>query len=137
MAGELEAKAAKADWGTTLKGAVLTSGVGAGAVVMYAMIETIRSEPKLFLQMLTNWGPLFAVVILVAVLGDRRMGELIAVNKSNAEAQTRMADAIAQIADKRDDEAMEQRRLMSYVGSQMEKVLERLDRIGVGAEKNS
>ena len=55
-------------------------------------------------------------------------------NKSNAEAQARMADAIAQIADKRDDEAMEQRRLMSYVGSQMEKVLERLDRIGVGAE---
>lgn len=134
MADERQGKPESSNLAITLKGAVLTGGAGAGAIVMYALIEAVRSEPKMFFTMLTNWGPLFGIVVVIAVLGDRRMGELIQVNKSNSEAQQRMADAMQAIAGKRDEEAIEQRALMSYIGAQMEKVLERLSHTSPGGE---
>ena len=116
----------------TMKGALLTGGAGVGAALAFSLVDAIRAEPKVFLSILANWGPLFGVAIVLMILGDRRMGELIASNRANADAQARMADAIQEIAGKSDSETMEQRRLMSYIGSQMEKILARLEVEGRG-----
>lgn len=121
---------------------VLTAGggVGAGTVVMLALVRIFESDPALISQAmsaLVQWGPLFAIAVGILVVGDRRFGQMTAIQKDNsqqmvaaakesAEAQQKMADAVTQLAE-RDDRRQQKLEIeIGYVGTKMDQVLNEL-----------
>jgi hypothetical protein len=102
-------------------------GAGIGAAIAYELIGVLKSEPKLFIETLAHWGPMFILALVGMVLMDRRAAENLKISEKSAVAQQAMADAVHQIAEKDDRQAEEVRRLASYNAVQTQKVLDRLD----------
>jgi len=76
-------------------------------------------------------GLLGLVALLLAAQGFQRVmgvgAEMLTVSREHATAQARMAAAVEEMSGKDDREKEEQRRMLSYLGSQQEKLLERQD----------
>jgi multidrug resistance efflux pump len=102
-------------------------GLGAGAAIAYLLAD---KEPKALIETFQHWGApaMLALVALVFVSqGAGRvldLGEKMLIStEKNATAQQQLADAVQALVNKDDREKEEQRRLLSYVGSQQEKIL--------------
>jgi hypothetical protein len=116
---------------TKLPHVLLGGGVGAGAMIAYELAER---EPKALIETFQHWGAqsLIALVALVIAsqLGGRfiDLGEqMLQVGRENSASQQKLADAVQELANRDDREKEEQRRLLSYVGSQQEKILTAID----------
>jgi hypothetical protein len=103
------------------------TGVGTSAVIAYELIGALKSEPKLLIETLAHWGPWFVIGVIGVVALDRNVSQLIQLGRDNVQAQQRMADAMQQLAEKDDRKSERQDLLMSTIGSQMEKILERFE----------
>ena len=110
---------------------LLGGGMGAGAAIAYVLAD---KEPKALIETFQHWGApsLLGLVALVLVSqGAGRvmdLGEkLLQVGRDNAVAQQQLADAVQELVNKDDRETEEQRRMLSYVGSQQEKILAAID----------
>jgi len=109
---------------------LLTGGViSAGSVMAYALWHLVESQPQLVLQVVNGWGPLAAIAIGGMLLVDRRFGQVLDVQRDSTSAHQKLADAVKELADRDDHEREEQRRLLSFVGSQQEKILLKLDQV--------
>lgn len=104
------------------KKVLLGGSVSAGAVVAYELLEIAKKNPAVLLS-IVNWGPLFAIVLALIFLVDRRLGMGIEALQNNARAQQSMSDAVQKIAEKDDREGEELKRLTSFNAMQSEKVL--------------
>lgn len=110
--------------GDALKKLLFGSGsLGAGAAVAWFVIDLLRAEPKLAIQIVGQWGPGFVLVVILLYFVDRNFGQMIQLQREHVVAQQEMSAAVRQIADKDDRQAEEQRRLTGYLGSQQEKIL--------------
>ncbi|MFL6310596.1 MAG: hypothetical protein ACJ71W_00695 [Terriglobales bacterium] len=118
---------------TKLPHLLLGGGMGAGAIIAYELAER---EPKALIETFQHWGAqsLIGLVALVVVsqLGGRfiDLGEsMLQVGRDNASSQQKLADAVQELANRDDREKEEQRRLLSFVGSQQEKILVAIDEL--------
>lgn len=105
---------------------VFGSSAGIGAVIALKLVD---SNPTLVLETFKSWGPLSLLGVMSLVMVDRGFRSMVAAAEKSAGAQQNMADAIRELANKDDREKEEQRRMLSYVGSQQEKILLALDRL--------
>ena len=112
---------------------LLGGGMGAGAIIAYELAER---EPKALIETFQHWGAqsLIGLVALVIAsqLGGRfiDLGEsMLQVGRENSASQQKLADAVQELANKDDREKEEQRRLLSFVGSQQEKIMLALDEL--------
>jgi biopolymer transport protein ExbB/TolQ len=114
-----------------VKTLIFGSGAGLGAMVAYIVWDAVHAKPDLAIQLigqLMNGQSALTIVLLVVVyFGDKRVGEGIQVMRENTSAQRDLADAVKTMASKDDREAEEQRLLMSYIATQQEKILKKLD----------
>jgi hypothetical protein len=116
-----------------LPGLLIGGGMGACATVAYVLAE---KEPKALIETFQRWGAwsflgLVAMVLLsqgagrVLDLGER----MLASTEKNAEGMQKLADGVQALVNKDDREKEEQRRLLSFVGSQQEKIMLALDEL--------
>ena len=89
MTQHAQAEAAKPN-GSLARAALLIGTTGAGAMLLYLLILALRSEPRtvvdMVAQILTTWGPLFALSAMVIYLADKRFGQMIAAHREGAAA---------------------------------------------------
>ena len=129
---------------TKLPHLLLGGGVGAGAMIAYELAER---EPKALIETFQHWGALSFLILVGMVLlsqgagrvldlGQRMLasteknGErMLASTEKNAEGMQKLADAVQALANRDDREKEEQRRLLSFVGSQQEKILAAMDEL--------
>src|SRR5579871_4309139 len=112
---------------------LLAGGAGAGAGLMIALALSTR-EPKAVIDAVSHFGGAWALGLVALLVANQNFGkfmemgaQMIQVQKDNTAAAQELANAVRQIAEKDDRERVEQRRLISFVGTQQEKILERLD----------
>jgi hypothetical protein len=127
--------------GDSVKKIALTSfGVSGGAVSAYLAItmlkDVVKAEPRMILQTLTNWGPLFFFAMVIVFLGDKRFGEMITVSRENADAALQnakamqeLADGVRMIASRDDQRAREQELLLDHLNSTNQRIFDSLDAI--------
>jgi hypothetical protein len=122
-------KGALAKWPSILLG----GGAGAGAAFMLVLAQ---KEPKALIETFQHWGAPsmlgLVALVLVSQVGSRvlDLGErMIATSERTAASMQQQADAIQELVHKDDREKEEQRRLLSYVGSQQEKILAAMDEL--------
>lgn len=101
----------------------LTLGFGMGLGLLHVVYSVTKTEPRALLELIAHWGPVFVLSALVIWLGDRRMGELISLNRENVVAQQRMADAMQAIAHKDDERAREQELLIGELTRNSQTIL--------------
>lgn len=112
---------------------LLGGGMGAGAAIAYELAE---KEPKALIETFQHWGALsflalVGMVLLSHVVGRALdLGERMLVStERTATSQQQLADAVQALVNKDDREKEEQRRLLSFVGSQQEKIMVALDEL--------
>ena len=116
------------DWAQ--KGIALFGSAGVGATIALTLID---KEHHSIVETFRAWGPmpLIGLVALVIVaprvmdLGERMINS----SEKNAASQQQLADAVQALVNKDDRDKEEQRRLLSYVGSQQEKILQKLEQM--------
>ncbi|HLJ87744.1 MAG TPA: hypothetical protein VKZ53_13040 [Candidatus Angelobacter sp.] len=86
-------------------------------------------EPRLLLETVQHFGPAWLFTGLIAFLVDNRFGKALNVGQKMAASQQELADAVRSLTDKDDRERIEQRRLLSYVGTQLERVIDSQDEL--------
>ncbi|MCU1308244.1 MAG: hypothetical protein JWN45_2939 [Acidobacteriaceae bacterium] len=102
------------------------SGLGSGLGVTYFVAEMLKADPKLAIQTVTQWGPLFVLFAITLYLCDRRFGQLIdkqgetanqmvAAHVQGAAAQQAMADAVNRIASKDSDREREMELVLGHL----------------------
>jgi hypothetical protein len=64
-------------------------------------------------------------------------GQMLQISRDGAAAQQNLADAVRELVNKDDREKEEQRRLLSYVGSQQEKILAAMEQLQQSATGRS
>jgi hypothetical protein len=121
------------DWFSKLPGLLLGGGVGASATIAYVLAE---KEPKALIETFQRWGPWsllgLVAMVLASKAGERVMDfgdKMLQVGRENAASQQQLADAVQALVNKEDREKEEQRRLLSFVGSQQEKIMLALDEL--------
>jgi hypothetical protein len=112
---------------------LLGGGMGAGAIIAYELAER---EPKALIETFQHWGAASLIGLVALVLlsqtSQRLMdfGEkMLQVGRDNSASQQKLADAVQELANRDDREKEEQRRLLSFVGSQQEKILVAIDEL--------
>jgi hypothetical protein len=96
-------------WGKLFQGA----GLSAGGVAVYEAAEFFKANPAASLGIVREFGPIFALAVLLTALVNRLIGVLDKFATSSQET----ADAIKQIADK-DDRQTERMELMTQYNAQ-------------------
>jgi hypothetical protein len=112
---------------------LLGTSMGAGATIAYVLAE---KEPRALIETFQHWGAqafLGMVALVVFSQVSTRVidvgAQMVQVGRDNATAQQKLADAVQELANRDDREKEEQRRLLSYVGSQQEKILRAIDEL--------
>jgi hypothetical protein len=112
---------------------LLSGGMGAGAVIAYELAER---EPKALIETFQHWGPLSLLVLVLMILLSQGAGRVLDLGERmlvsterTATSQQQLADAVQALVNKDDREKEEQRRLLSFVGSQQEKIMVALDEL--------
>lgn len=82
-----------------LRAALLTGSAGGGAAFLYFALSVAKQEPRAVVELVSRWGPVAFVAILAILLVDRRIGDMLAVNREATIAQQRAADAVQQQAE--------------------------------------
>ncbi|HKV94898.1 MAG TPA: hypothetical protein VJW20_20300 [Candidatus Angelobacter sp.] len=113
---------------------VFGSSAGIGAVIALKLVD---SNPTLVLETFRSWGPLSLLGVMALFMVDRGFRAVVAASEKSAGAQQNMADSIRELANKDDREKEEQRRLLSYVGSQQEKILQAIERLEPTKERRA
>jgi hypothetical protein len=104
----------------------LLLGAGAG-VFGTVLIMLAQKEPARVIEVIAGWGPGSFIGLVAVVLVARGFDRVADAQLQAASSQQNLADAVRQIAEKDDSEREEQRRLLSFVGSQQEKILSSLE----------
>lgn len=113
---------------------LMGGGVGAGVTIALVLAE---KEPKLLIQTFFAWGPasLIGLVAIVLVGAGISKGftrvmdfgeQLLQVGRDNATSQTRLADAVNQIAQKDDERAREMDLVVGQLARNSRQILEDL-----------
>jgi hypothetical protein len=112
---------------------LMGGGMGAGAIIAYELAER---EPKALIETFQRWGAASFLVLVALVIASQIGGRVIdlgesmlQVGRDNAVSQQKLADAVQELANRDDREKEEQRRLLSFVGSQQEKIMLALDEL--------
>jgi hypothetical protein len=110
---------------------LLGGGAGCALTILLVLAE---KEPGAIVGTLRQWGPASLIGMIAVALASRAFDQVVDVGRQivassaqTAQSQQSLADAVNRIANKDDREREEQRRLLSYIGTQQEKILERLD----------
>ena len=111
---------------SVLKTLLFGSGAGGGAVIAIALAKVIAAKPDLVIQALASWGPVATLFAMGMFFANGIARDGISALRENAASSAELASAVNRIADKDDRQAEEQKRLLSYIGTQNEKILERL-----------
>jgi len=82
-----------------LRALLLTGSAGGGAAFLYFALSVAKQEPRAVVELVSRWGPVAFVAILAILLVDRRIGDMLAVNREATIAQQRAADAVQQQAE--------------------------------------
>jgi uncharacterized coiled-coil protein SlyX len=106
---------------------VFGSGLGAGAMLVYMLVELARAKPDLAMAVIAQWGAMPIVLIVGMYFANARMGDWLVVMRENTKAQQDLANSVNKIAEKDDREVEERKLMMAYVGQQLSKVLEKLE----------
>jgi hypothetical protein len=109
-----------------LQTAIFGGSAGSGMLLAY---ELISKQPAMVIETFRSWGPLSLFCLIGLVMVDRGFRSIVGATEQSAAAQQKLADAVNMIAVKDDREKEEQRRLLSYVGSQQETIIRRMDEI--------
>jgi|SRR6185437_10753273 len=104
----------------------LLATLGTGAGIMAIVSRLAANEPKAVIDLVGNWGPLFALALFLIWVGDRRTGEMLAVSRESALSQQKLADAMQQIAQKDDIRGREMELGMATMGRNMERLLQHM-----------
>lgn len=119
--------------GELLKKLMLGTGVGVGSIVAYTVFDVAHAKPELVIplvsQLFTGTNALSMILLLGVYFGNQRFSETLQVMRENTTAQQVLADSVKAIADRDDRVGEEQRRLLTYVGTQMEKILLVMDEV--------
>jgi hypothetical protein len=112
---------------------LMGGGMGAGAIIAYELAER---EPKALIETFQHWGAASLIGLVALVLFSQVAGRvldmgdrMIASSEKTAASMQQQADAIQLLVNKDDREKEEQRRLLSFVGSQQEKIMVALDEL--------
>jgi hypothetical protein len=112
---------------------LLGGGLGAGMTITYVLAE---KEPKALIEVFQHWGAPSLIGLVALVLFSQTsqrvmdFGEkMLQVGRDNSASQQKLADAVQELANRDDREKEEQRRLLSFVGSQQEKILLAIDEL--------
>jgi hypothetical protein len=112
---------------------LMGGGMGAGAIIAYELAER---EPKAMIDTFQHWGAASLLGLVALVLFSQGAGRvldmgdrMIASSEKTAASMQQQADAIQALVNKDDREKEEQRRLLSFVGSQQEKILVAIDEL--------
>jgi len=89
------------------------AGLTAGGVAVYEFAEFFKANPAATLAVVKEFGPIFALAVLLTAL----MNRLIGVMEKSASSGQEMAAAMRQIADK-DDRQAERMELMTQYNAQ-------------------
>lgn len=118
--------------------AISVGGFGAGATIALTLVD---KEHALIVETFRTWGAsafIALIAMLLASAGFGRVmdmgGQMLQISRDGAAAQQNLADAVRELVGKDDREKEEQRRLLSYVGSQQEKILQAIERIEQGGK---
>jgi hypothetical protein len=116
-----------------LPGLLLGGGMGAGATIAYVLAD---KEPRALIEVFQHWGAVSFLVLVCMVLFSQGAGRvldlgerMIASSEKTAASMQQQADAIQALVNKDDREKEEQRRMLSYVGSQQEKILAAMEEL--------
>lgn len=112
-----------------LKHLVTGGAISAGGVLAYALLHLVEAQPQMVVQAVSSWGPLALIAVMGMVMVDRRFGQVLEVQRDSTKAHQELADAVTNLAARDDREREEQRRLLSQIGSQQEKILMKLDQV--------
>jgi hypothetical protein len=110
-----------------------TSGAGIGATAVLTLVD---KEHYLIVETFRGWGaPSLIAIVAIMVCSNAfnrviDMGnQMIQVGRDGAAAQQNLADSVREMVSKDDREKEEQRRLLSFVGTQQEKILLAIDEL--------
>ena len=124
---------------TMIQKFIFSSGLGAGAMIVWLMVDLARAKPEVAIAVISQWGAMPIVLIVGMYFANSRMGDWLSVMRENTKAQQDLATAVRQIAEKDDRAVEEQKLIMAYVGQQLDKVLKKLESLdepkarGIGA----
>jgi hypothetical protein len=106
---------------------VFGGSLGAGAMMMWFLLEALHAEPKLLLGLIGQWGATPVILMVALWFGNDRIGQGMALIQKSAEAQQKLADAVTALAGRDDRREQKQELMMAHISTQLEKVLERLE----------
>lgn len=108
---------------------LMMSSAGAGTAIAWFALKLVAADPKLAMEMVktvAGWGPLSVIAIIGVVQADRRAADNLRVQTESARAMQALADGVRQIAEKDDRAVEESRRMLTFIGTKQEEILERL-----------
>jgi hypothetical protein len=122
------------NWPSWARHLVVAGGsAGIGATAMLTLVD---KEHYLIVETFRGWGAQSLIAIVAIVVCSNAFNrvidvgtQMIQVGRDGALAQQNLADAVREMVNKDDREKEEQRRLLSYVGTQQEKILNAIDEL--------
>jgi hypothetical protein len=106
-----------------------------GGTSFAVVIAALIGEPKLAVDLAKSLGPAAVIVIAALVFLDRWFSKGMDAFERNAVANETLATAVRQIAERDDRQALLMQREIRYVGTQMDKLMERFDEIQKANER--
>jgi uncharacterized membrane protein YcjF (UPF0283 family) len=99
-----------------------SGGAGASALIFYELAQALKSEPKLLIQMLAQWGPLFVICVVGMLILDRRGAQVI-------DSTNKMAEAMGRLAERDSVRERENELVLNHLTSTNTKIFEELSAI--------
>jgi hypothetical protein len=112
------------------------ASLGVGGLFGMVLASLLKSRPDQFIGLLNSFGPVFLLVVAGLWLVDRHAPPFIQAQRENAAATQKLADSVQAIAQKDDRQTERLAREISFVGSQMEKLLTGVDELRRGQERS-
>jgi hypothetical protein len=105
---------------------VLGGGAASGIVGIYMILNLFRENPRLFFDLLQQWGPRFALLSMAMYFAWDLLRPLVGYVGSLADGMQSLSKAVATIAEKDDRQMEEMRRMAQFAGQQSERLFELL-----------